>query len=108
MFGMLLAGSRFSYAAGASGTVTVPSGAVVVAIQALVAAGDPVGSFTIDPGGANQVAAATAGSAIPLSPGVPWSHSWAPGMAPLGGGTVIVFTGTVSYYVEYATNVTGA
>jgi len=96
----LLAISRFSYAAGASGTVTVPSGAVVVRVMTLSVGG---GSFTIAPGGPNQVAGPVAGSSVPLPAGTWWTAEWAPGLSPLGGGTQFVFTTTDSYYVEYAT-----
>lgn len=96
----LLAGSRFSYAAGASGTVTVPAGAVVVRVTALSVNG---GSITIAAGGPNQNATPTAGAPIPLPAGAWWSAEWAPGVSPLGSGTQFVFTSTDSYYVEYAT-----
>ncbi len=96
----LLAFSRFSYAAGTSGTVTVPAGATVVRVMCLSVGG---GSLTISPGGPNQVAPPAAGSAIPLPAGSWWNAEWAPGVGPLGNGTVFVFASTDSYYVEYAT-----
>lgn len=96
---------RFSYAAGASGTVTVPSGAVVVRVMALSVGG---GSFTISPGGPNQTNPVVAGNSVPLPAGAWWSAEWAPGLSPLGNGTVFIFTSTDSYYVEYSTAKVGA
>lgn len=102
----LLASSRYSHAAGASGTVTVPVGTQVTSITAHVAAGDPDGTLTITPGGANQVA--TALDAIPLPNGEVYQFpAHVLGMGQLGGGTVLVFAGTDSYLVTYALLRTG-
>lgn len=94
----LLATSRFSYDAGTAGTVTVPSGKIVVMFTAASIAG---GSMTIAPGGPNQPTP-SAGSSIPIPAGIPLSLAWEPGMSPLGGGTVFVFTSTDSYLITYA------
>lgn len=93
-----LAGSQFSYNGGTSGTVTVLTGKMITLISCYSAAG---GTLTIAPGGANQVAPPTAGDSITIPAGVPWSREWPMG-GPLGPATVLVFTGTDSYYVEYA------
>lgn len=91
-----LAGARFSYDAGASGTVTVPAGVVVTRVACIATAGGA--TLQITPGGANQTGAA--GATIP----VPVEGGWF-GMSmlgELGAGTVFTFTGTASYVVTYA------
>lgn len=96
----MLAGSRYSHAAGASGTVTVPAGSNVTSVSCHSTGG---GTLTITPGGANQTGVAQ--TAIPIPAGSDWfvipPHVVALGQ--LGGGTVLVFTGTDSYIVTYAT-----
>lgn len=92
-----LAGSQFSYSGGTAATVTVPATVTcVVRITCYSAAG---GTLTITPKGANQTG--TAGDAITIPAGVPFAIAW-PNGGPLGPGTVLVFSGTSSYYVEYA------
>jgi hypothetical protein len=92
-----LAGSRYSYDAGTSGTVTVPASKYVTAIYAYGSAA-AAGSLTITPGGANQKP--IAGSAITIPAGVWFVLNF---LGQLGPGSVLVFATTDSYYVEYAT-----
>lgn len=94
-----IAGSRFSYDAGISGAVTVPNGKQVIGITCLSVAG---GSLTIAPGGANHPNPPVAGASIPLPANASFDLSWAGGLTQLGGGTVITFTSTDSYFVAYA------
>ncbi len=81
---------NFAYAAGASGTVTLPEGAVVVQIYARSTAGGTVAIFG---GTAIPIVAATdfyrhpAGHSLMVSKKTP--------------SNTIVFTTTTSYYVEY-------
>jgi hypothetical protein len=92
--------SRFSYDAGASGTVTVPAGKKVVGI-ACHASG--AGSFTIAPTGPNDAAAVT-GASIPLPAGTSFSIGRPVldgDQNEVGPGSVIIFTGTDSYFVAY-------
>jgi len=90
-----LAGSQFSYLAGASGSVTVPPGTCVRSIRALGGSG---ATLTITPGGPNQKA--TAGSAIPLPSSTDY---WRLDMlGELGAGTVLAFASTTSYLVTLA------
>jgi len=102
--GMLLAGSRFSYDAGVSGTVTVPAGKQVIGMSCLSIGG---GSFTVAPGGANQPSPPTAGPSVPLPAGVAFDLSNSSILSQLGGGTVFTFTGTDTYMVAYAESRTG-
>lgn len=91
-----LAGSRFTYDAGTSGSVTVPAGKSVTRVACIATAGGA--TLTITPGGANQTG--VAGAAIP----VPVEGGWF-GLAmlgELGPGTVFAFSGTASYLVTYA------
>lgn len=98
-----LSATRFSYASGTSGTVTVGSGNQVSLITCYSVAG---GTLTITPGGGNQ--SASAGSTITIPAGTSFSRDWAPTYGPLGPGTVLVFASTDSYYVEYALPKMGA
>lgn len=91
-----LAGSQFSYATGSSGTVTVPVGCWVSAFSCVSSSG---GTLTITPKGPNQTT--SAGSAITIPAGSPFSRDW-PFGGPLGPGSLLAFTGTDSYYVEFA------
>lgn len=80
---------NFGYAAGASGTVTLPEGAVVVQIYARSTAGGSVAIF--------------GGTAIPIVATTdfyrhPAGHAL---MISKDGADAIVFTTTTSYYVEY-------
>lgn len=92
-----LVSSKFGYATGAAGTVTVPAGASVSLITCYSSAG---GTLTITPGGAGQTGAA--GGAIVIPAGASFTRDW-PNGGPLGGGTVLAFAATDTYYVEYAT-----
>lgn len=89
----------WNYAAGASGTVTLPAGAVVLSIRAESYA-------------ANGSVAIFGGTAIPIDGATPASgHAFAMLYFPSqqcvaqGSGTAlqIVFANTVSYFVEYLT-----
>mgnify|MGYP001443614092 CR=1 FL=1 len=91
-----LAGSQYSYSTGTAGTVTVGAGLSVVAFTCYSAAG---GTLTITPNGPNQTG--SAGGAIVIPAGAPFSREWPLG-GPLGPGTVLAFSGTDSYYVEFA------
>ena len=89
------AGSQFSYAAGVSGTVTVPAGVFVRSIRALGAGG---ATLVITPQGPNQ--SNTAGSSIPLPSSTQyWECDF---LGELGPGTTLAFTSTASYFVSYA------
>lgn len=96
----MLAGSRYSHAAGASGTVTVPAGVTITGIKCHSTAG---GTLTLTPKGANQNN--TAQAAIPIPASSDWfefpPHILSFGQ--LGEGTVIAFASTDSYLVTYAT-----
>lgn len=92
-----LAGSQFSYNGGTAATVTVPASVTcVVRITCYSTAG---GTLTITPKGPNQTG--TAGDAISIPAGIPFSIAW-PNGGPLGPGTILAFASTNSYYVEYA------
>ena len=98
-----LAASRFTYAAGAAASVTVPAGVVVVSVKAHATS---AGSLTITPAGPNQTA--VAGSAIPLPASADWFELNLLDIgAELGSGTVLVFSGTDSYLVVYAKQTNG-
>jgi hypothetical protein len=89
-----VASSNFSYAAGVSGNVTVPAGLSVRAFWCVGGSGG--GTLVITPGGANQVA--TAGATITIPAGISFGELM---LTELGPGTVFVFTGTSSYFVQY-------
>jgi hypothetical protein len=91
-----LAGSQFTYAAGAAASVTVPAGKVVRQVRCCATAGGA--TLTITPGGANQTG--VAGDAIPIPNGAQWFDL--PLLGELGAGTVLAFAGTASYFVAYA------
>jgi hypothetical protein len=78
------------YAAGASGTVTLPVGATLKQIIVHSTAGGTVAIF--------------GGTAIPVVAGtgfaIRFGHDVAVSSETPGGGTTIVFTGTDSYFVE--------
>ncbi len=89
------AGSQFDYDAGAAGTVVVPPGKTVIAIQCYGTAG----TLTITPKGANQNQ--TAGPAIPIV--TTWRMGAGDGLlGQLGEGSILVFASTTSYAVIYA------
>lgn len=94
----LIAGSRYAYATGASGTVTVPNGSLVIGLSCMSV--NQAGTLTIAPGGANQTGAV--GGAIPIPQTGAYVQPIQAGLMQLGGGTVFVFAGTDSYVVEYA------
>ena len=100
----LLAGSRFSYDAGVSGTVTVPAGKQVIGGMVMAPGG---GSFTIAPGGANHPNPVVAGPSIPLPAGSSFDLAIFASATQLGGGTTFVFSGTASYMVMYAQHKAG-
>jgi hypothetical protein len=84
----------YAYLAGASGTVTVPSSAIVTKIIVHSSAG---GSMTIFGGASITLPAATAA-------GPPWVFDFMhDNVRPHGSGASaqIVFTTTESYYIEY-------
>jgi hypothetical protein len=91
-----LAGSQFSYAAGSSGTVTVPAGVSVTRVKCLATSDGA--TLTITPKGANQTSAA--GDAIPIPVEGVWFDL--PLLTELGPATVFAFSGTASYFVSYA------
>lgn len=81
---------KWAYAAGASGTVTLPKGAKLLSV------------YAVDTGGGGTVVI-FGGDAIPLTAAVPLNIAFRHQMAAAPSGTpTIVFTGTDSYYVEYA------
>lgn len=80
---------NWAYAAGASGTVTLPEGAVVLQIVAYSTAG---GTIAIFGGTAIPVIATTQFSRHPVEPSL---------MVAKQSANTIVFTTTTSYYVEY-------
>lgn len=79
----------WAYAAGASGTVTIPKGAMIVQIVAI----DTAGGGTVVIFG---------GTAIPITPAVPlvlrFNHDLCNSK---NSAQDIVFTGTDSYFIEY-------
>jgi hypothetical protein len=91
-----LAGSQFSYDTGTAGTVTVGAGKFVTSLSCYSSAG---GTLTITPKGPNQTS--TAGSAITIPAGTPFTLPW-PACSALGPTTELVFASTDSYVVTYA------
>jgi len=81
---------NWAYAAGTSGTVTLPEGAVVCQISAQTTAG---GTVVIFGGATITVPANTAFERAPSD------HALC--VAKTSGANTIVFTGTTAYYVEY-------
>lgn len=89
----------WNYAAGASGTVTLPAGAVVLSIRAESHAAN--GSITIFGGTAIPVDGATPASGHSIAAlGFPSGQCVAQGS---GTSLQVVFANTVSYFVEYLT-----
>lgn len=93
-----LATSKFSYDAGASGTVTVPAGKAVTRFAAIATTDGA--TLTITPGGAGQSGVAGAAMPIPVAGG--WFGLSM--LGELGAGSVLAFSGTASYLVTYAQN----
>jgi hypothetical protein len=83
-----LQGSTWQYAAGASGTVTIPAGSFILQIVAHSAAAGTVAIFggTAIPVGSNGIA-------------LRFMHD----LVVPGGTATVVFVGTDSYFVEYVT-----
>ena len=92
--------SIYSYAAGASGTVTVPTSTFVTGFSCHATS---AGTLTIAPSGPDVTSPVT-GPSIPIPAGTSLSVS-APTLHgqqdELGDGTVFTFTGTDSYIVWY-------
>jgi hypothetical protein len=87
----------WTYEAGASGTVTVPAGAVVLSIRAESQSAN--GSITIFGGDAMPLDGATPGSGHSIA-----ALQFPSGQCVAEGGTkTIVFANTVSYFVELLT-----
>lgn len=85
-----LTGTRH-YKAGSSGTVTIPSDAIVTKISARSTAGGSVVIF--------------GGDSIPVVATTEWNYqAYHDAMRPSAGAADIVFTTTSSYFVEYFTN----
>lgn len=91
-----IAGSQFTYAGGASGSVTVPAGRVARRVKCCATSGGA--TLTITPGGAGQTG--VAGDAIPIPNGAQWFDLEL--LGELGAGTVLAFAGTASYFVAFA------
>lgn len=92
-----ISGSQFSYDAGAAASVTVPAGCFVTRVICRSSAG---GTLTITAKGPNQAAPAVAGTAIPIIANAPpFQLDGLLGI--LGPGSILLFTTTDSYYVEY-------
>jgi hypothetical protein len=91
--------SRFSYAAGASGAVTVPAGSYVVGLWCHATGAGA--TLTITAAGPD-VSTPVAGPAIPIPPGAALSLSrplLLGNSDELGTGSVLVFAGTDSFLV---------
>ena len=93
-----LGNSQFSYAAGASGSVTVPASVVVTGFGCHASADGA--TLTITPKGALQNGAA--GPAIPVPNGTSLASGALQGLGQLGPGSIFAFAGTDSA-VERAT-----
>lgn len=100
----LISGARFAYKAGTGdATITVPAGSQVKSVSVRAPAGSDA-TMTIAPGGANQVAPATAGDTITILAGSGFSEDF---LGAIGGDTVFAITGSGSYYVSYFLPKTG-
>ena len=89
-----------TYATGTSGTYTVPTGVYVTGLSCYATAGGA--SLTITPSGPS-ITDAQAGSAITIAAGQGFSlgRPWLAGNAnELGAGSVLVFSGTASYFIS--------
>lgn len=86
----------WAYAAGTSGTVTLPAGSVLLSIR--VESHSATGTVAIFGGTAIPVDGATGGAAHIIGQ---WYFSH--GNAAASGTYTIVFTNTTSYFVEYMT-----
>ena len=102
---LLLSSSRYAYKAGTGdATITLTAGMQLKTLSVRAPAGTDC-TFTIAPGGANQVSPATAGEPITVLTGTSFAEDF---LGQLGVGTVIAITGSGSYFVSYFMPRTGA